>query len=80
MTGSVEEQVAECAICGEPVHPCDPRELTDAGLAHIDCTGKELPPDPPQEGYEDAKHKEERKLEALRADVARRLAQREEGR
>ena len=68
-----EERVAECPICGEPVRRNQSRVLTDAGLAHLPCTGRKIPPDPPPEGYEEGKRREERKLAALRADVARRL-------
>jgi hypothetical protein len=78
----VNEVVAECPICGRPVRRSDPRDLAlvtdparlgDVALCHLACTGREIPPDPPPEGYEEAKRAEERKLEALRTAVAARL-------
>jgi hypothetical protein len=66
------EVVGDCPICEEPVRRCDARDLTDAGMAHPACTGRKLPPDPPPERYEEAKRKEERKLEALREEIAAR--------
>jgi hypothetical protein len=67
------EEVAECPICGRPVRRNDPRDLTDTGLAHLVCTGRKIPPDPPPEGYEEANRREERKLAGLRGEVASRV-------
>lgn len=51
----LDEAVSVCPICGQAVRRRDPRDLTADGLAHLACTGREIPPDPPPEGYEEAK-------------------------
>jgi hypothetical protein len=75
---SVERMLNEagsvCPICGRPVRRRDRRVLTDGRLAHLACTGRPVDPDPPPEGYEEAKLTEVRKLAALRAEVAERKA------
>jgi len=63
------EEVGACPVCDESVRRSDRRILTDAGLTHWTCTGREVERELTGEELQEAKEAPMRELRGVMAEI-----------